>query len=165
MWLDEIEKALSVDASDNGTSKRLLGALLTWMAERRQPVFLVATSNDISRMPPELVRKGRLDEIFFVDLPSEVVRRDIFSIHLRKRFQNPEGLDLDSLARASDGFSGAEIEQAVVSGLYRCQAEAVELDTQHLLQEIASTQPLSIVMAERLAELRTWAAGRTVAAD
>ncbi|MEC8814065.1 MAG: AAA family ATPase [Pseudomonadota bacterium] len=165
LWLDEIEKALSVDASDNGTSKRLLGALLTWMAERRQPVFLVATSNDISRMPPELVRKGRLDEIFFVDLPSEVVRRDIFSIHLRKRFQNPEGLDLDSLARASDGFSGAEIEQAVVSGLYRCQAEAVELDTQHLLQEIASTQPLSIVMAERLAELRTWAAGRTVAAD
>lgn len=165
LWLDEIEKGLSTDASDNGTSKRLLGALLTWMSERKQPVFLVATSNDISRMPPELVRKGRLDEIFFVDLPAEMVRREIFSIHLRKRFHDPDGLDVESLARASDGFSGAEIEQAVVSGLYRCQAEGVQLDTQHILEEIACTQPLSVVMAEKLVELRSWAEGRTVAAD
>ena len=165
LWLDEIEKALSVDSSDNGTSKRLLGALLTWMAERKRPVFVVATSNDISRMPPELVRKGRLDEIFFVDLPSESVRRDIFTIHLRKRFQDPSSLDVDALSRASDGFSGAEIEQAVVSGLYRCQAEGVVLDTQHVLEEIASTRPLSVVMAEQLTQLRAWAEGRTVSAD
>ena len=165
LWLDEIEKALSVDSSDNGTSKRLLGALLTWMAERKKPVFVVATSNDISRMPPELVRKGRLDEIFFVDLPIESVRRDIFNIHLRKRFQDPDRLDVEALARASDGFSGAEIEQAVVSGLYRCQAEGLDLDTQHVLEEIACTQPLSVVMAEQLAQLRTWAEGRTVSAD
>ena len=165
LWLDEIEKALSVDASDNGTSKRLLGALLTWMAERKQPVFLVATSNDISSLPPELVRKGRMDEIFFVDLPTETVRREIFAIHLRKRFHDPDRLDLDALARSCAGFSGAEIEQAVVSGLYRCQAEAVELDTQHLLEEVACTQPLSVVMGEKLAALREWAQGRTVAAD
>lgn len=165
LWLDEIEKALSTDSSDNGTSKRLLGALLTWMSERKQPVFLVATSNDISKLPPELVRKGRLDEIFFVDLPAEAVRRDIFSIHLRKRFCDPDRLDVDAMARASDGFSGAEIEQSVVSGLYRCQAEQLELDTQHILQEIASTQPLSVVMAEKLAGLRAWAEGRTVVAD
>lgn len=165
LWLDEIEKAISTTDSDNGTSKRLLGALLTWMAERKQPVFLVATSNDISNLPPELVRKGRLDEIFFVDLPQESVRRDIFTIHLKKRFHDPARLDLDTLARASDGFSGAEIEQVVVAGLYRCQAEEAELDTQHLLQEIASTQPLAVVMGEKIEQLRLWAEGRTVAAN
>ncbi|MAR91527.1 MAG: ATPase [Pseudomonadales bacterium] len=165
LWLDEIEKALATDASDNGTSKRLLGALLTWMAERTQRVFMVATSNDISRLPPELVRKGRLDEIFFVDLPSAAVRRDIFSIHLRKRHQDPDALDLEALARASEGFAGAEIEQAVVSGLYRCQAEGRPLDTQHVLEEIAATQPLAVVMGEKLAQLRHWAEGRTVPAD
>jgi len=165
LWLDEIEKALSQDSSDNGTSRRLLGALLTWMAERKQPVFLVATSNDITRLPPELVRKGRLDEIFFVDLPTTVIRREIFEIHLRKRFQDPGRLDLDALAHASEGFSGAEIEQAVVAGLYRCQAEGVALDNRHLQEEIASTRPLSVVMAEPLAQLRLWAEGRTVAAD
>lgn len=165
LWLDELEKAMASDDSDNGTSRRLLGSLLTWMAERKAPVFIVATSNDISRLPPELVRKGRLDEIFFVDLPDESVRRDIFLIHLRKRQQNPDRFELDLLASASDGFSGAEIEQAIVSGLYRCAAEQCDLSTPHLLHELASTSPLSIVMAEKVLQLRAWAAERTVAAN
>lgn len=165
LWLDEIEKGLASDDSDNGTSRRLLGTLLTWMAERKTPVFIVATSNDITRLPPELVRKGRLDEIFFVDLPDAAIRRDIFAIHLRKRLQNPDLFELDLLARASDGFSGAEIEQAIVSGLYRCAAENLELDNQHILHEIAVTRPLSVVMAEKLAQLRLWATDRTVPAN
>lgn len=165
LWLDEIEKGLAGDDSDNGTSRRLLGTLLTWMAERKTPVFIVATSNDISRLPPELVRKGRLDEIFFVDLPDVSIRRDIFSIHLRKRQQDAHRFNLDQLAQASDGFSGAEIEQAVVAGLYRCAAENIDLDDQHILHEIAVTRPLSVVMAEPLARLRLWAEERTVPAN
>jgi len=165
LWLDEMEKAMAGDDSDNGTSRRLLGSLLTWMAERKAPVFIVATSNDISRLPPELVRKGRLDEIFFVDLPDEAVRRDIFAIHLRKRNRSPDQFDLEMLARSSDGFSGAEIEQAIVSALYRCAAEQCDLGTQHLLHEIAVTSPLSMVMAEKIGQLRLWAAERTVAAN
>ena len=165
LWLDEIEKAFTVDSSDNGTSKRLLGALLTWMAERKSAVFIVATSNDISLLPPELIRKGRLDEIFFVDLPSQEVRRDIFSIHLTKRGQNSSSLDLNALALSSDGFSGAEIEQVVVSALYRCQSEEVNLDTDHLLQEISSTRPLSVVMDEQIEWLRDWARERAVVAN
>lgn len=165
LWLDEIEKGLSGGDSDQGTSKRLLGTLLTWMAERKAPVFIVATSNDIARLPPELVRKGRLDEIFFVDLPDSEVRSAIFAIHLRKRQQAPERFELELLARASEGFSGAEIEQAVVAGLYRCVADKVELDTRHILHEIAATRPLSVLMAEKLAQLRLWAAERTVPAN
>ena len=164
LWLDEIEKGLAGDDSDNGTSRRLLGTLLTWMAERRAPVFIVATSNNIDKMPPELVRKGRMDEIFFVDLPDESVRKDIFSIHLRKRMQNPELFELERLARASGDFSGAEIEQAVVAALYRCAAEGCELSTQQILQEIGGTSPLAVVMAEKVAWLRQWAADRTVPA-
>lgn len=165
LWLDEIEKGLTSSDSDNGTSRRLLGTLLTWMAERKSPVFIVATSNDISRLPPELVRKGRLDEIFFVDLPDEEIRREIFSIHLHKRQQDLARFDLSRLACASEGFSGAEIEQAVVAALYRCAAEEVVLDDQHILQEIMVTRPLSVVMAEPLTQLRLWAAERTVQAN
>src|SRR5690606_37827098 len=132
---------------------------------RKAPVFIVATSNDISRLPPELVRKGRLDEIFFVDLPDEAVRRDIFAIHLRKRNRSPDQFDLEMLARSSDGFSGAEIEQAIVSARYRCAAEQCDLGTQHLRHEIAVTSPLSMVMAEKIGQLRLWAAERTVAAN
>jgi SpoVK/Ycf46/Vps4 family AAA+-type ATPase len=115
--MDEIEKGLSTDdtgASDGGLSKRVLGTLLTWMAERKTRVFMVATANDIARLPPELVRKGRFDEIFFVDLPDTDTRRDIFRIHLSRRKLAPDTFDLDALANESDGFSGAEIEQAVV---------------------------------------------------
>lgn len=165
LWFDEIEKGLARDNNDTGTSQRILGTLLTWMAERKAPVFVVATSNDISGLPPELIRKGRLDEIFFVDLPTDAVRRSIFEIHLRKRGLAPEKFDLAALTTASDGFSGAEIEQAVVSALYCAEARNESLTTDHVLQEIRSTSPISVVMREDIEALRAWAADRTVPAN
>jgi SpoVK/Ycf46/Vps4 family AAA+-type ATPase len=165
LWMDEIEKGVSPGQADDGVSLRILGTLLTWMAENRRQVFIVATANDIQRLPPELIRKGRLDEIFFIDLPQEAVRREIFDIHLRRRNQAPSGFDLELLASASEGFTGAEIEQAIVSALYAAQAQESRLDTRHLLQELERTRPLSVVMAEQMTQLRAWAAGRTVATD
>ncbi len=165
LWMDEIEKGITADGSDDGLSQRMLGTLLTWMAERKTHVFVVATSNDIEKLPPELIRKGRLDEIFFVDLPKPEVRTEIFKIHLRKRNLAPSGFDLQLLADASDGFSGAEIEQAIVASLYSAQAQNKTLDTELILEEIEQTRPLSVVMAEKIQQLRQWAAVRTVAAD
>lgn len=165
LWVDEIEKGLSIGDNEGGTSRRVLGTLLTWMAERPGQVFLVATANDISGLPPELVRKGRLDEIFFVDLPTPEIRTEIFRIHLAKRDRRPEDFDLDRLAEASGGFSGAEIEAAVVAGLYSAVARKETLTTGHLLAEIGNTRPLSVVMGERVDELRRWAEARTVPAD
>jgi len=165
MWIDEIEKGLSVSDSDSGTSRRVLGTFLTWMAEKDSAVFLVATANDIETLPPELVRKGRFDEIFFVDLPKPEVRSRILEIHLKKRRQDPAGFELDPLVEATDGFSGAEIEQVVVSGLYRAMASESGLNTEILLECARSTRPLSVTMAERIAYLRHWAESRTVSAD
>ncbi len=164
LWLDEIEKAMAQDGNDGGVSQRLLGTLLTWMAERTTRVFIVATSNDISRLPPELIRKGRLDEIFFVDLPDDAIRGEIFAIHLRRRQCAPQVFNLVQLAAATAGFSGSEIEQAIVAALYTAAAEAKPLDTDLLLREIAATSPLSIVMAEQINQLRRWAADRTIPA-
>ncbi len=164
LWLDEIEKGMAQDGNDNGVSQRLLGSLLTWMAERRTRVFIVATSNDISRLPPELIRKGRLDEIFFVDLPEPAVRKDIFSIHLRKRDCAVANFDLEQLSAATQGFSGSEIEQAIIAALYSAAAEAKPLTTEILLREIAATSPLSVVMAEQITQLRIWAEDRTIPA-
>lgn len=164
LWLDEIEKTLAQSSSDDGTSRRMLGTLLTWMAERRSQVFLTATSNDISKLPPELIRKGRMDEIFFVDLPNQEVRAAIFDIHLKKRELNPEGFDLTELAIASEGFSGAEIEQAVVAARYSASSQGQAVTTEQLLEELANTSPLSVVMAEQIAQLRQWASERTVPA-
>lgn len=164
LWLDEIEKGMAQDGNDNGVSQRLLGSLLTWMAERRTRVFIVATSNDISRLPPELIRKGRLDEIFFVDLPEPAVRKDIFSIHLRKRDCAVANFDLEQLSAATQGFSGSEIEQAIIAALYSAVAEAKPLTTEILLREIAATSPLSVVMAEQITQLRIWAEDRTIPA-
>src|SRR5690606_30577026 len=135
LWIDEIEKGLAGKNGDEGTSRRILGTLLTWMAERRSRVFLVATANAIADLPPELLRKGRVDELFFVDLPEAAVRETIFSIHLQKRQQDPAGFDLPRLAAAAEGFSGAEIEQAVVSALYAAAARGEPLCTEHLQQE------------------------------
>lgn len=165
LWMDEIEKGLSSDQHDNGTSKRVLGSLLTWMTERKARVFVVATSNDITSLPPELVRKGRLDEIFFVDLPDRPTRVDIFAIHLGKRDFTPGEFDLDLLAENADGFSGAEIEQAIVAAIYTAAARKTSLNGQLILEEIRNTSPLSIVMAEKIAALRAWAEGRAVSAD
>lgn len=163
LWLDELEKALAQGSGDDGLGRRLLGYFLTWMAERKQPVFLVATSNDIQKLPAELVRKGRFDEIFFVDLPSEAVRETIFAIHLGKRGIAHERFDLCRVAAVAEGFSGAEIEQAVVSALYTL-AEGQALTEDRLIHAILSTTPLSVVMAEQLLALRQWAEGRAVMA-
>ena len=165
LWIDEIEKGLAGRGGETGTTQRVLGTFLTWMAERKSQVFVVATANDISALPPELVRKGRFDEIFFVDLPRASVRTAIFAIHLNSRNQSLKNFDLERLTHASKGFSGAEIEQAIVSSLYAAHAKQEPLDTGHVLDEIARTRPLSVVMAERVAEMRAWAAGRTVPCD
>jgi SpoVK/Ycf46/Vps4 family AAA+-type ATPase len=164
LWLDEIEKGLSTGSGDEGVGLRVLGYFLTWLSEHKAGIFIVATANDIERLPPELIRKGRLDEIFFVDLPDAATRRSIFEIHLRRRNLAPSGFDLNSLADASSGFSGAEIESAVVSALYSAQAQRAGLSTAHIAQEIERTQPLSVVMAEQIAYLRDWASDRTVPA-
>ena len=165
LWMDEIEKGLSTDqGGDGGPSRRILGSLLTWMAEHKENVFLVATANDIESLPPELMRKGRFDEIFFVDLPSAAVREKIFEIHLNKRDQPASGFDLKKLSQHSDGFSGAEIEQAVVAAFYTAHAQSEPLNSEMILKELAMTQPLSVVMAEQVNALRDWAKGRTVQA-
>ncbi len=165
LWIDEIEKGFSVSANDNGTSKRVLGTLLTWMAENKESVFLVATANEIDALPPELIRKGRMDEIFFVDLPDLSARRHIFEIHLRRREQDPIHFSLAELARKSEGFSGAEIEQVVVSALYSAQAQGGRLSDELMAQEIVQTRPLSVLMGEKIKTLRDWAKNRTVSAN
>jgi len=165
MWIDEIEKGVAAGDGDSGTSRRALGTLLTWLAERKGGVFVVATANDITALPPELIRKGRFDEIFFVDLPREAIRAQIFDIHVRKRGAALAPAEIAQLAVASDGFSGAEIEQAIVSALYGAHASQQPLTAALVLKEIQSTRPLSVVMAERIFELRAWAADRTVPAD
>ena len=167
LWLDEIEKALSSSAGDGdgGTSRRVLGAFLTWLAEQRARVFIVATANDITSLPPELVRKGRFDEIFFVDLPSPAARGEILTIHSRKRGITLSDADLQALVARSNGFSGAEIEQGIVSALYTAHANNQRANASLIAAEFAATRPLSVVMAERIGELRAWATGRTVPAD
>lgn len=165
LWMDELEKGIASESSDGGTSKRLLGTLLTWQAERKTPVFVVATANDISALPPELVRKGRLDEIFFVDLPQALVREEIFNIHLKRRGLERLAIQLPILSAAAEGFSGAEIEQAVVSAMYSARAKGEECGVQQILHELANTNPLSVLMAEKIGGLRAWAKDRCVMAD
>jgi ATPase family associated with various cellular activities (AAA) len=165
LWLDEIEKGLAGGGDETGTSRRVVASLLTWMAERTAPVLLVATANDIAALPPELIRKGRFDEIFFVDLPSPRVRADILAIHLTERGLDPATMDIARLAHATDGFSGAEIEQGIVAALYAAHALRKRPEAQHVLAEFRKTKPLSVVMAERITALRRWAHERTVPAD
>lgn len=169
LWIDEIEKAFASAGSsgdaDAGLSQRLLATLLTWMQDREGGVFLAATSNNISALPPEMLRKGRFDEIFFVDLPSAEVRSALFALHLKKRGRDIASFDLPTLAAASQGFSGAEIEQAIVSGLYTAFAQKQLLSTDILLGEIRGTQPLSVTRAEDIQAIRDWAKNRAVPAD
>jgi len=169
LWIDEIEKAFasagtSGDA-DAGLSQRLLATLLTWMQDREPGVFLAATSNNISALPPEMLRKGRFDEIFFVDLPNAKVREALFALHLKKRGRDSSVFDLSKLAAATEGFSGAEIEQSIISGLYSAFAAKQQLSTQVLLAEISATQPLSVTRAEDVTAIREWARTRAVPAD
>jgi AAA+ superfamily predicted ATPase len=168
LWIDEIEKGFASAASqstDGGLSKRMFGTLLTWLQERLEPVFVVATANDIEALTPELLRKGRFDEIFFVDLPKRTVRREIFAIHLKKRKRDPQKFDLAELAEASDGYSGAEIEQAVISALHEAFADREGLSTERILAVLKGSPPLSVTLAERVECLRYWAQGRCVPAD
>jgi MoxR-like ATPase len=168
LWIDEIEKAFASASSasaDGGLSQRMFGTLLTWMQDHREPIFVIATANDISALPPELMRKGRFDEVFFVDLPDGQSRENIFRIHLSRRKRDPAGFNLPLLAQKAEGFSGAEIEQAVISGLYRAFAEKTVLADDHLLAEIHATRPLSVLLSERIAALREWAKDRCVPAD
>jgi SpoVK/Ycf46/Vps4 family AAA+-type ATPase len=165
LWLDEIEKALSTGEGDSGTSRRVLGTFLTWLAEQRSRVFIVATANDITALPPELVRKGRFDEIFFVDLPSPAARAEILAIHCKKRGVVVSDNDVKVLAARSDGFSGAELEQAVVSALYTAHAQQQNANARLIAAELEATRPLSVVLGEKITELRAWATDRTVPAD
>ncbi len=167
LWIDEIEKGLSTDSGegDGGVSRRVLGTLLTWMAERKEPVFMVATANDISQLPPELVRKGRFDEIFFVDFPGVAARAQVARIHLKKRGHEPSAFDVAGLARLAEGFSGAEIEQAIVSASFEVRSRNETLTSADILAELERTRPLSVVMAEKIDKLRDWASERAVYAD
>ncbi len=164
LWIDELEKAMNPGGgdTDGGLSRRLFGAFLTWLQEKQQEVFVVATANDLSVLPPELLRKGRFDEIFFVDLPDEAERETIWSIHLRIRKQEPGTFDLKHIVSASDGFSGAEIEQAVVAALYRALHAKRPLETEHLLEELRQTVPLSVSRHEDIDQLRRLAQERFV---
>jgi len=168
LWIDEIEKAFASatsDSADGGLSQRMFGTLLSWMQDHRHPIFLIATANNIAQLPPELMRKGRFDEIFFLDLPAAKEREAIFVIHLKKRRREPCNFDMARLVAAADGFTGSEIEQAVISGLYVAFADKAECGTEHILAAIQATQPLAVVMRERVQQLRSWAAGRCVPAD
>jgi ATPase family associated with various cellular activities (AAA) len=168
LWIDEIEKAFasaSSDSADGGLSQRMFGTLLTWMQDHRSPLFMVATANNIAALPPELMRKGRFDEVFFVDLPTPAVRQKILAIHLKRRKRDPDKFLLDKLAAATEGFSGAELEQAVVSAMYAAFSAGKELTDDFFLEEAKRTQPLSVLMGERVRDLRKWAANRCVPAD
>jgi SpoVK/Ycf46/Vps4 family AAA+-type ATPase len=163
LWVDEIEKGLAGTSGqgDSGVSARVFGSLLTWMQEKTAPVFVVATANRIEGLPPELLRKGRFDEIFFVDLPTKADRAAIFEIQLRKRGREPTKFPLEALAAKSEHFSGAEIEQAVISAMYDAFADGVDLDPKHLEMALKETVPLAVTMSADIDRLREWARTRT----
>jgi SpoVK/Ycf46/Vps4 family AAA+-type ATPase len=164
LWIDEIEKGLSgmgsSDQLDAGVSARVGGTLLTWMQEKTAPVFVVATANRIEALPPELLRKGRFDEIFFVDLPTSQARKEILSIHLRRKKRDPKQFDLDRLAREANGFSGAELEEAVKEGLFDAFSDGREITSDHISQALKATCPLSRTMRNQIVQLREWAKAR-----
>ncbi len=169
LWIDEIDKGLGglkgSGSSDSGTTQRVFGTLVTWMQENDKPVFVVATANNITVLPPEILRKGRFDEIFFVDLPDAKSRRGIFAIHLSRLKRDPAAFDVRALAELTDGFSGAEVEAAVIAGLFRALAEDRELETGDISAAIAETFPLSFTMREEINRIRDWAKGRARSAD
>lgn len=168
LWIDEIEKAFASATSasaDGGLSQRMFGTLLSWMQGHHSQIFIVATANDIEALPPELMRKGRFDEVFFVDLPNEASRRKILAIHLRRRSRDPDKFDLDAIAKATEGFSGSELEHLIVAAMYSAFAQEQELADVHIHSEQATTRPLATLMRERIDYLREWARDRCVPAD
>ena len=164
LWIDEIEKAFAGSKSsgmtDGGTSSRVFGSFLSWMQEKPAPVFVVATANDVTQLPPEFLRKGRFDELFFVDLPNPQEREAIWGIQIGKYQRQPKGYNLRALAIGADGFTGAEIEQAFIEGLYEAFSRGKEPDTVGLSAILATQVPLSRLMGEQIAALRQWAQGR-----
>jgi SpoVK/Ycf46/Vps4 family AAA+-type ATPase len=164
LWIDEIEKGLSgvqsSTFSDAGTSARVFSTFLTWLQEKTAPVFVIATANNIQMLPPELLRKGRFDEIFFVDLPSVEERKQIFNIHIKKKKRDPAKFDIDSLAREASGYSGAEIEQAVIASLYDAFLENRDINTADILRNVKVSIPLSVTMKEGIDQVRDWAKDR-----
>lgn len=164
LWLDEMEKGFSgmqsSGMSDAGTSARVFGTFLTWLQEKTSPVFVVATSNNISQLPPELLRKGRFDEIFYIDLPHKEERKEIFRIHLEKRKRNPEQFELDKLAELTSGYSGSEIEQIIISALYDAFDSSDELNSERLLHSTHEMIPLSQTMEDEIKKIREWAKHR-----
>lgn len=166
LWIDEIEKAFATsEEGDGGASRRALGSFLTWLQDRAGDVFIVATANDVTRVPPELLRKGRFDEVFFLDLPDARTREDIFRVHLARRGHGQADVDCAVLASATEGFSGAEIEAVVVSALHHAFAERRPLGTPLLMNEVRVTRPLSVTRAESVQAVRSWARERAVSAD
>lgn len=164
LFIDEIDKAFAgaggSSDSDGGTSSRIFGSFLTWMQEKESPVFVMATANRVERLPGEFLRKGRFDEIFFVDLPNAEERKDIFQIHLQKRRRDIERFDLDQLTKVCDGFSGAEIEQGLISAMYEAFAQGREFTQLDIIAAIRATLPLSKTMSEQVTALRDWARQR-----
>jgi len=170
LWIDELEKIFAGSGPDSasadaGVSSRLLASFLSWMQDRKAPVFVAATCNNVTILPPELIRKGRFDELFFVDLPDQAERKQIFSIELARRKRNPAEFDLDHVAAAAKGYSGAEIDAAVQTGLYAAFSEKTQLTTPLLLDALAQTVPLSTTRAEEVQALRQWAKTRAVPAS
>ena len=169
LWIDEIEKGMSgissSGSSDGGTTARVLGTFLTWLQEKTKPVFVVATANDISQLPPELLRKGRVDEIFFVDLPTEKEREEIIKIHLNKKNRKAKDFDTKKLAIASKGFSGAELEEVVKEALFQAYDKEREVTNEDVLEAIDKTFPLSRTMHETIDKMRKWAKSRAVSAS
>jgi len=163
LWIDELEKAFSASGGDEdaGLSARIFGTFLSWLQDRKGDVFVVATANDVTKLPPEFLRKGRFDEIFFVDLPDAEARSALLSVHLKKRGQDPARFDLARLVEATDGFSGAEVEQGIVSGLYSAFSIKKQLSSQILLDEISRTRPISQTMGDKIAWLREWSRDKT----
>jgi hypothetical protein len=166
LWIDEIEKGFAASGGDidGGVSQRILGTFLTWTQEHKASCFIAATANDIYRLPPEFLRKGRFDEIFFVDLPDAESREQLLKIHLKKRELKPEDFELKKIVDATVDFSGAEIEQAIISALYRASTEKEVISTRHIIEQIKSTKPLSIIKKEGISALRAWAKERTIPA-
>lgn len=164
LWLDEIEKGLSgiksSGFSDGGTTARVFGSLLTWLQEKTAPVYVVATSNDISALPPELLRAGRFDDIFWIDLPNAEERSEIWQIHIAKAGRDPGSFDIDKLVKASDGYTGAEIETAIGDALHLGFDEGREVVTEDLVTAIRTRVPLTMTMREQIDQLRDWAIRR-----
>ena len=166
LWIDEIETAIvGARGEGAGSGTRIFSSFLTWMQEKQQMVFVAATANEIDKLPPELLRKGRFDEIFFVDLPNENERAEIFRVHLSRRKQDPERFELVSLAKSTNGFNGAEIEQIVLAALYAAFDETRDIEMKDLYRALGRMIPLSTTMAERIKEIKRWADTRAVKAN